>query len=115
MKIEQVRYIMMVKDMERAVNFYRDVLALQVKYRSEQWTELTFGNAVIALHGGGTEELSETGLSFQVGDIVSACAEVTAGGGRVISGPADRSGEPIKLANLCDTEGNGFSISQFTG
>ena len=115
MKIDQVRYIGVVKDMERAVSFYRDVVALRVKYRYDQWTELVFGNAVIALHGGDTGEHSEIGLSFQVGDIESAYAEVSAGGGRVVNGPTDRSGERIKLANLCDTEGNGFTISQSTG
>ncbi len=115
MNIESVKYMLMVQDMKRGIAFYKDVMGLEVKFKSEMWTEMGFGDAIIALHGGGSGEFSSTGLSFQVNDIETACNEVREGGGKVLSGPSDRPGEPIKLANLVDTEGNGFTLSQYVG
>jgi predicted enzyme related to lactoylglutathione lyase len=113
MKIESMKFMLMVQDMDRAVAFYRDVLGLEVKYGSPMWTELAFGDAIVALHGGGTGESSQVGLSVTVDDVDAACAEVAAGGGRVASPPQDRAGEPIRLASVVDTEGNTFSLAQY--
>ena len=115
MKLESVKYMVMVQDMERGIAFYKNVMGLEVKFTSEMWTELGFGGAIIALHGGGSGEFVSTGLSFQVNDIDTACNDVREGGGKVLSGPSDRPGEPIKLADLVDTEGNGFMLSQYVG
>ena len=70
---------------------------------------------LLLLHGGGDGEFRKTGLSLQVSDIEAACKEVEAGGGSVLEGPAERPGEPIKLAHLVDTEGNAFDIAQYVG
>lgn len=115
MKIESVKFMLMAKDMARAVRFYRDVLGLDVKFDSPEWTELTFGDAVVALHGGGTGAHQRTGLSFQVKDIRIACKAVASGGGRVIAPPKARPGEPIELAEVMDTEGNIFSLTEYVG
>ena len=115
MQVEQVIYMLMAQDMDRAIASYRDVIGLNVRSQSPGWSELTFGDAVVALHGGGTPEFKETGLSIQVRDIQQACEEVVSGGGQLRSGPTDRPGEPIKLAHLSDTEGNGFTFSQYVG
>lgn len=112
MKVESVKFMLMVQDMDRAVAFYRDVLGLEVKYASAMWTELAFGDAVVALHGGGAGENRQVGLSVTVDDVDAACAEIVAGGGRVASPPQDRAGEPIRLASVVDTEGNAFSLAQ---
>ena len=115
MKVEQVIYMLRAQDMERAIAFYGEVIGLNVRTQSPEWSELTFGDAVVALHGGGTREYKETGLSIQVSDIQQACEEVVSGGGQLRSGPTDRPGEPIKLAHLSDTEGNGFTFIQVAG
>ena len=115
MKIDRVTYMLMAQDMDRAVVFYRDVIGLDVRSQSPMWSELAFGEAIIALHGGGSGVFQKTGLSFQVSDIRVACDEVRSGGGRLVSGPEDRSGEGIRLAELSDPEGNGFMLSQNTG
>ncbi|HEY7698305.1 MAG TPA: VOC family protein [Vicinamibacteria bacterium] len=115
MLIESVKYMLMAQSMERAVRFYRDVIGLKVAFESPEWTELTFGNAVVALHGGGTGAYRKTGLSLQVRDIVAACKEIEAGGGKVASPPQTRPGEPIKLAEVMDTEGNAFALTQYVG
>ena len=112
MKVEGVTYMLMAQDMDRAVAFYRDVIGLELRFSSPMWSELTFGDAVVALHGGGSGEQNTTGLSFQVEDLNSAVREIERGGGRVTREPEDRPGEPIRLAEVVDTEGNAFSLTE---
>jgi len=115
MIVESVKYMLMAQDMGRAIRFYRDVIGLKVEFESPEWTELSFGSAIVALHGGGTGAYRKTGLSLQVRDIVSACKEIEAGGGKIASSPQTRPGEPIELAEVMDTEGNVFSLTQYVG
>jgi predicted enzyme related to lactoylglutathione lyase len=115
MLIESIKYMLMAQDMGRAVRFYRDVIGLKVAFESKEWTELTFGSAIVALHGGGGGSYRKTGLSIQVRDIVAACREIEAGGGKIALAPQTRPGEPIKLAEVMDTEGNAFSLTQYIG
>jgi len=115
MIVESVKYMLMAQDMKRAIRFYRDVIGLELAFESPEWTELTFGSAVVALHGGGAGVYRKTGLSLQVKDLVSACKEIESGGGKVASPPQIRPGEPIKLAEVMDTEGNAFSLTQYVG
>ena len=106
------KFLISAANMERAVKFYRDVIGLDVRTSSPGWSELTVGTAVVALHGGGTGEFRRTGLSFTVDDINRACEAVVHGGGSVRSDPEDRNEEGIYLAELTDTEGNGFMMSR---
>jgi predicted enzyme related to lactoylglutathione lyase len=108
-------YMLMVEDMDRAVGFYRDILGLKVKSRSPKWTELQFGDAVVALHSGGKGVFEKTGLNFAVKHIDSACEEVESGGGSIVNPPMERPGEPIRLAEVVDTEGNAISLFEYTG
>ncbi len=112
MRVNTMYYVMMVEEMERAIRFYREVMGLSLRSRSEWWSELTFGDGVLALHGGGDSEPRNTGLGFRVTDVHAACAEIEAGGGKVIAAPSDRPGEGILLATAADTEGNAFSLTQ---
>ena len=106
------KFLISAEDMDRAVKFYRDTIGLEIKSTSPWWSELTFGTATVALHGGGTGEFRPTGLSFTVDDIEQACTAVVTGGGNLRSGPEDRGEEGIYLAELTDPEGNGFMMSQ---
>jgi predicted enzyme related to lactoylglutathione lyase len=115
MIVEAVKYMLMAQNMERAIRFYSEVVGLEVKFESPEWTELAFGEAIVALHGGGTGAYRKTGLSLQVKNIASACKEIEAGGGKVASPPMARPGEPIKLAEVMDTEGNAFSLTEYVG
>jgi lactoylglutathione lyase len=42
--------IVFVSDMKRAVEFYRDVLGLPLRFESSHWTELATEGATLALH-----------------------------------------------------------------
>ena len=103
---------MYVQDMDRASDFYRDVVGLEVKSQSPYWTELVFNSSLLILHGGGTDEYRNTGLVFQIEDIDAACHEVEVGGGRVVTPPREGGGQGVMLASVADTEGNGFTFSQ---
>ena len=106
------KYLISVANMDRAVEFYRHVIGLDVQVFSPYWSELTHGTATVALHGGGDGSFAETGLSFTVKDISEACREIIKGGGSVRSEPEDRGDEGIYLAMVTDTEDNGIMISQ---
>ena len=106
------KFMLSAQDMDRAVAFYRDVIGLKLRESSPWWSELAYGTAIIALHGGGSGEFRRTGLSFTVDDIEAACDAVAQGGGGIRSGPEDRGDEGIYLAELTDPEGNGFMMSQ---
>ncbi|MBL4846954.1 MAG: VOC family protein, partial [Planctomycetes bacterium] len=90
MELQAVKFMLYAQDMGRGVAFYRDVLGLEVALETPHWSELKHGDAVIALHGGGTGERTKTGLSFQVADIDTACAELAAGGGVIVAAPESR-------------------------
>ena len=116
MDVQKVAFILMAQEMDRAISFYRDVIGLELLVRHGQnWAELGYDNAVVALHGGGDGEYHRTGLAFTVADVAEACEEVSLGGGRIIQPPEARPGEGILLACLADPEGNGFDLSQRTG
>jgi predicted enzyme related to lactoylglutathione lyase len=115
MRVEQVKFMLMAADMDRGIAFYRDVIGLKPAFTSPYWSELLFGDAIVALHGGGNGEFNPTGLSFQVEDVEAACREVEAGGGTIRMAPESRPGEPIKLAHVTDPEGNGIGLTQFIG
>ena len=112
MDVQKVYFMLMAQDMDRAVKFYSDVIGLEVKHHTENWSELGDDDSVIALHSGGDGEYRLTGLGFAVSDVAAASGEVTSGGGRVVELPAERQGEGIILARLADPEGNGFTLTQ---
>lgn len=112
MAVTKPYFMVMAADMERAVRFYREAFGLTVRFTSPGWSELAFGDAVVALHGGGTSEPRDTGLGFEVDDIDAACRAVTTHGGAVVRAPENRPGEGITLATVADTEGNRLFLSQ---
>ena len=51
---KQIDYTMIVvSDMQRSVEFYRDKLGIPLKFQSPEWTEFATGATTLALHGGG--------------------------------------------------------------
>jgi len=101
--------------MDRAVRFYQVAFGMEPRFTTPEWSELAFGDAIVALHGGGSGEPADTGLGFDVDDAGAACRAVVEAGGTVIKPPEDRGAERIFLALVQDPEGNRFSISQPVG
>jgi lactoylglutathione lyase len=107
MKIERVKYIIWAKNTPRAVAFYQDVFGGKVTRQNEHIAELGICGSTLAIHSGGEDETTWTGLSFQVDDVVAGAAEVVAAGGLLRHEPmADNPGEPPHLAMCADPEGN---------
>ena len=51
---KQIDYTMVVvSDMDKSVEFYRDKLGIPLKFQSPEWTEFQTGVTTLALHGGG--------------------------------------------------------------
>ncbi|RVH72558.1 glyoxalase [Sinorhizobium meliloti] len=111
-KVTGIKYLLSAQDMDRAVTFYRDTFGLEVIERSPWWSELRYGSAVVALHGGGKGERRPTGLSFTVDRISAACSAVESAGGEITSQPEDRGDEGIILAQFADSEGNIVMLSE---
>lgn len=115
MKVERVKYVIWAVEMDRAVNFYRDVFGGEVVRRSEVISEVAIGGAVIGIHGGGEGGRTWTGLSFQVPDVIAGAAEIKAAGGQLDKEPEPENGEPPHLAMCVDPEGNEIMLTRKRG
>jgi len=112
---EKVKFMLLATDMGRAVQFYQTVFGLDQIFVSEFWSELSFGTAIIALHGGHNGTVNPTGLSFQFEDVFDAVERIEKAGGTILEVPNQREGEPILLGRYRDAEGNEGFITQYVG
>lgn len=115
MKPEKVKFMLMAVEMKRAVRFYTQALGFEEVFVSDMWSELSFGNAILALHGGHDGSVNSTGLSLQYEDVFEAAEAITKAGGRILEAPNQRPGEPILLGRFRDPEGNEAFVTQYIG
>lgn len=123
----QIDYAMViVSDMQRSVEFYRDKLGIPLKFQSPDWTEFATGTTTLALHGGGTaKEYQDTGdqskaagtcsIGFNVTDVDKTYEELKAKGILFVMPPTQREGEGIKLTVCLDPDGLPISFAQLMG
>jgi lactoylglutathione lyase len=121
---KQIDYTMViVSDMARSVEFYRDKLGIPLKFQSPEWTEFATGATTLALHGGGvaatqppSEDPSKTAgacsIGFNVDDVDKTYEELKAKGIRFVMPPTQREGEGIRLAVAIDPDGLPISFAQ---
>jgi predicted enzyme related to lactoylglutathione lyase len=100
-----------VGDMPRATAFYVEALGADVVFASPGWTSLRIagvrlGLALVQGHAG-----ARVGLHFAVGDLAAACADVEGAGGVVVA-PSVEVAPGVVVADVTDTEGNGFALVQ---
>ncbi len=114
MEVQQVMYMLMVEDMERAVRFYTDVMGFRARVAEARWSELAFGDFTLALHIAvdDGEGRKGRGLSISVADIEAACREVEAAGGQVINPPQEGDFPGLTVALVADTEGNALELGE---
>lgn len=119
----QVDYIMVVvSNMKRSVEFYRDKLGLPLKFESEDWAEFQTGATTLALHGGGKSqgEHSQTGeqyagtcsFGFTVENVQMTFETLKSKGVVFVMPPTKREGEGIKLAVCLDPDGLPISFAE---
>lgn len=113
------KIILYVKDMNKQVSFYRDILDLPVQYPaglddySQQiWVEFATGGCSLTLHFDPQKQLSQDRpkLVFGVKDIETAHQKLTERGLQ-LSHINSRLNN-VRVADGCDWEGNPFSIYQ---
>jgi lactoylglutathione lyase len=120
----QIDYTMVVvSDMQRSVEFYRDLLGIPLKFQSPDWTEFQTGTTTLALHGGGVKrttppagdpakQAGSCSIGFNVEDVDQTFEELKTRGIRFVMPPAQREGEGIKLAVCIDPDGLPIAFAQ---
>ena len=124
---KQIDYTMIVvSDMQRSVEFYRDKLGIPLKFESPEWTEFATGATTLALHGGGipsqghpqgdpSKVAGACSIGFNVDDVDKTYEELKARGITFVMPPTQREGEGIKLAVAIDPDGLPVSFAQLIG
>ena len=87
--------MVVVKDMDRSIAFYRDVLGLKVKTQTPEWTALDAGNIEIGLHAESkhlhVRPTESAGFAFFVPDIQQAVDHLKANRVRILMPPKEQS------------------------
>jgi len=121
---KQIDYTMIVvSDMDRSVEFYRDKLGIPLKFQTPEWTEFATGATTLALHGGGvpaqgppsgdpSKRAGACSIGFNVENVDKTYEELQAKGIRFVMPPTQREGEGIKLAVAIDPDGLPVSFAQ---
>ena len=119
---KNVDYVMvMVSDMKKSIDFYRDQLGIALKFESPEWTEFQTGSTTLALHGGAKagapnpdsgKMAGSCSIGFNVDNVDRVYEELKAKGVRFVMPPTQREGEGIRLAVCLDPDGLPVSIAQ---
>jgi len=119
---KKMDYVMVVvSEMNRSVEFYRDKLGIPLKFESPDWTEFQTEGTTLALHGGGVvkpssgEQRGAAGtcaFGFHVANLDQTYSELTAKGVRFVIPPKTQEAEGIKLAVCVDPDGLTISFAE---
>jgi predicted enzyme related to lactoylglutathione lyase len=102
--VELAEVVVYVRDMERAISFYRDTLGLELDFESEHWTTFRTGACTLALHPGS----SPPDPTFLVADADSERERLAAAGIEVTEIREPTPG--MRVFDARDSEENRFSI-----
>jgi catechol 2,3-dioxygenase-like lactoylglutathione lyase family enzyme len=117
-KLSKISIVMLgVRDLARAVNFYRDTLGLKVQFQSAEFAFLDAGGVTLALAlplaqalGGANAKLGGAAeLVFAVDDVQSAFEALSAKGVKFIRLPHNVIGAQW-AANFEDPDGHALSV-----
>jgi predicted enzyme related to lactoylglutathione lyase len=116
-QVKDPLFILYVRDMDRALAFYRDTFDLDVVQHTPGWSMLRCGGATIALHilskNSSESSASHAGLNLHVDDLDAGIEAVVSAGGEHIVTREATDFVPSRMCELRDTEGNGFELRQF--
>ena len=124
---KQMDYTMVVvSNMDRSVEFYRDKLGIPLKFQSPDWTEFQTGTTTLALHGGGlpasgppagdpSKQAGHCSIGFNVENVDQTYEELQSKGVRFVMPPTQRENEGIRLAVAIDPDGLPVSFAQMVG
>jgi lactoylglutathione lyase len=105
--------ILLVSDMKRSTKFYRDVLGMEMKQQSKNWTEFSKRGTVLALHPSRKKRIKKNNsmlVGFNVSDFDDVCNDLKKKKVKFYKKPKD---EPFgKHAIVQDPDGHLISIAQ---
>jgi predicted enzyme related to lactoylglutathione lyase len=108
-----IMHMLLVQDMNRAIEFYEKTFGLVTLQKSDFWTNMDSGHGKIALCAFGNKtELKETTLIVEVDDHKKAIERITTYGGRIVNVAAPYEGAPVYNVVFIDTENNQLVASQ---
>jgi predicted enzyme related to lactoylglutathione lyase len=99
-----------VRNMKKAVGFYRDTLGIPCAYESDCWSEFKTEGATLALHHAADPKPRDTGISFNVGNVDDTVKALTDRGVKIVR-QAEAVCDDIRCASFADPEGNILGIS----
>lgn len=107
----ELRYVIkFVSDMDKAVQFHRDVLGLKLKFESPGWSEFATGETILALHPASEKNpAGKLELGFTVADVEAFCRDMSAKGVRFTMPPQKQDFGGV-LAEFVDSEGTPCSV-----
>ena len=120
---KQIDYVMIgVSNMDQSVGFYKDILGMPLKYKTNEWTEFQTGATTLALHTSKPRTASTSApremiagtstIRFNVTDLDKTYRDLKAKNVRFVMEPKMREEEGIKLAVCLDPDGLEISISE---
>jgi predicted enzyme related to lactoylglutathione lyase len=104
-------FSLVVSDMQRATAFYVAALGATVAFASPEWSSLHIAGVRLGLGVSRDHAPCKVGLHFVVSDLASARADVQRAGGSAVA-PAVEVGPGVLVADVTDSEGNTFMLSQ---
>ncbi len=103
-----------VSDIDRAIAFYRDVLGLELQYRTgDEWAEFRAGPIRLGLHTGGDGRPGGT-LAFTVADLDIARAGLVSKGVEIGHEGGGENREP-RFVEFADPDGNVLALFEYGG
>lgn len=113
MKTIAVMHMLLVQDMDRAINFYEKTFDFRTLQKSAFWSNLDCGCGKIALCSFGNKtELKETTLIIEVDNYKEAIDRIKENGGQVIKVAEPYEGAPVYNVIMIDPENNQVVASQ---
>jgi lactoylglutathione lyase len=119
--------VLLVRDIDRSIGFYTEVLGIRLRHRADAYAQLETGGTRLGLYtraamertlGTTLEEPSPAAPAFEIGfkvpDVDRAFAEITARGAPAAAAPADRPWGQ-RTAYVRDPDGNLVELAQDVG
>jgi predicted enzyme related to lactoylglutathione lyase len=108
-----VMHMLLVQDMDRAINFYEKTFGFRVLQKSAFWTNMDSGHGKIALCSfGNKQERKETSLIIEVDDYKEAVDKIRSNNGEVLQIAEPYDGAPVYNVIMIDSENNQVVASQ---
>ena len=108
-----VMHMLLVQDMERAINFYQRAFNFKIIQKSPFWTNMDCDHGKIALCTFGSKsELKETSLIIEVDNYKEVVERIKLSGGQVIKIGEPYKEVPIYNVIIIDTENNQIVASE---